>query len=100
MRDKLREVVLTTLQEIHERSNRTQTLTANEETVLFGIGGILDSLGLVNLIVGIEQRLEDELGVTLILADERAMAQKNSPFRTVGSLLDYIARLIEENGNG
>lgn len=65
-----------------------------EETRLIGQGAILDSLGLVSLIVEVEQRLSDELGIHLILADERAMSQKRSPFRSIGALADYIYDLM------
>jgi acyl carrier protein len=68
----------------------------SEQTYLIGQGAVLDSLGLVNLILEIEQRLEMEHNVTLVLADERAMSQKHSPFRSVQSLTDYICRLAGE----
>ncbi len=70
----------------------------NEETRLIGQNAILDSLGLVSLIVEVEQHVADDLGVTLILADERAMSQKRSPFRSIGSLADYICDLVAEQG--
>jgi acyl carrier protein len=47
------------------------------------------------LIVAVEQNIEDEFDITIILADERAMSQKHSPFRTVRSLVDYIETLID-----
>ncbi len=66
------------------------------ETQLFGRGSKLDSLGLVNLVVATEARL-GEAGVAIALADERAMSQKQSPFRTVGTLCDYILALVQES---
>lgn len=66
-----------------------------ESTVLFGSEGIFDSLGLVSLIVDVEQKLEDR-GISIILGDERAVSQKHSPFRSVQSLADYICQLIDE----
>ncbi|MBU0983648.1 MAG: acyl carrier protein [candidate division Zixibacteria bacterium] len=72
-------------------------LDSSAETVLFGAGSKLDSLGLVNLIVGTEQRLQDRFGVAVTIADERAMSQKNSPFRTVGTLADYVELLLGES---
>jgi acyl carrier protein len=66
-----------------------------ESTVLFGRNGIFDSLGLVSLIVDVEQRIEDH-GISIILGDERAVSQKHSPFRTVQSLAEYICKLIGE----
>jgi len=69
------------------------------ETQLFGRGSRLDSLGLVNLVVATEARLA-ESGAALALADERAMSQKQSPFRTVETLCDYIASALQEGELG
>lgn len=68
----------------------------NGNTVLLGAEGILDSMGLVSLIVAVEQDVEDEFGKEITIADAKAMSQKNSPFRTVGSLVDYIETLLNE----
>ncbi len=68
----------------------------NGNTVLLGAEGILDSMGLVSLIVAVEQDVEDEFGKEITIADAKAMSQKNSPFRTVGSLVDYIEILLNE----
>jgi len=50
------------------------------DLVLYGGAGKLDSIGLVNLIVATEQRLEDIFEISLTLADEKSMSQRNSPF--------------------
>ena len=59
------------------------------DTRLFGREGLLDSIGLVRLIIEVEQALEDELGKPLSLADEKALSLKSSPYRTVGTLAEY-----------
>ncbi len=64
------------------------------ETPLYGQTGVLDSLGLVSLIVGVEQAIEDRFGAPVSLADEKAMSQKHSPYRTVGSLAEFAARQL------
>ncbi|NJN98474.1 MAG: hypothetical protein HC875_32500 [Anaerolineales bacterium] len=74
----------------------TDSAPLNEETRLIGREAVLDSMGLVNLIIEVEQRLEDEHDVTVVLADERAMSQKNSPFRSVQTLADYICQVAAE----
>ena len=79
--------------------NEGLLIEKSPKTVLFGNEGVLDSLGLVNLVIAIEQNIEDEYGISLALADERAMSQKHSPFRTIGSLVDYIEILLEEKLN-
>ena len=71
----------------------------NFDTTIYGNDSRLDSLGLINLIVAVEQNVEDKFDITITLADERAMSQEISPFRTVGSLADYIEMILEENKN-
>jgi D-alanine--poly(phosphoribitol) ligase subunit 2 len=66
------------------------------DTPLFGKAGLFDSLGLVNLILALEEAIQDDTGVAVTLADERAMSQARSPFRTVGSLAGYAFQMVEE----
>ncbi len=62
----------------------------SEDTVLVGADAVLDSLGVVQLIVEVEQRVEQAHGVSVTLASDKAMSQRNSPFRTVGVLADHV----------
>ena len=71
-----------------------QKIAKSVDTALLGASSKLDSLDLVNLIISTEQKLEEELDIHLTLADEKAMSQKNSPFRTVTSLAEYILLLL------
>ncbi|MCA9405640.1 MAG: acyl carrier protein [Candidatus Omnitrophica bacterium] len=71
-------------------------LEKTPNTILFGPGRQLDSLGFVNLIVAVEERLCDETGQSLTLADEKAMSRQNSPFRTIATLSEYIQSRLEE----
>ena len=97
--EKVIQAIFDAIDEINEQyAEEQQRLTKLADTVLFGESGKLDSLGLVNLIVATEQRLEELFDVSLTLADEKAMSQKNSPFRTVGTLAEYISKLLEETG--
>jgi acyl carrier protein len=68
----------------------------SESSALFGKGALLDSVGLVSLVASLEQAIEDEKGVSVSLADERAMSQRHSPFLTIGSLAEYAQTLIRE----
>ena len=86
--------------EINERLTRDRRLTKSPDTILFGKGGNLDSLGLVNLITLTEQKVEDKFGITITLADERALSPKETRFKTIGTLVDYVCLLLEEKANG
>ena len=65
---------------------------------LYGENSSMDSLGLVSFLINLEQKIEDQLGITITIADEKAMSLKNSPFRTIGTLSEYLKeRLIKIN---
>lgn len=76
---------------------RPETLAIgdDEQAVLFGEKGALDSLALVSLIVDVEEALTDRTGIAVSLADERAMARFRNPFRTIGSFADYIEATLQ-----
>jgi acyl carrier protein len=81
----------------NEQSGKNHQLKKSPATILFGKGGKLDSLALVTLISEVEEKVTDELGVSIALADERALSQKNSPFLTLQSLTQYVSVLIDEH---
>jgi len=68
----------------------------NAETRLFGANALLDSVTLVSLLVEVEQQINDTIGTEILLADDRAMSQKHSPFRNIGTLADYVLMLLSE----
>lgn len=94
--EKITQSVFSAIDDVNQSLPPEQRIEKAPDTVLFGHGGKLDSLGLVNLIVAIEQEIEASFGTTITLADEKAMSQNNSPFRTVESLVDYISLLLDE----
>lgn len=63
---------------------------------LFGRGGCFDSLGLVNFLADLEYLLAQQYERELVLASERAMSLRRSPFRDVDSLVAYIGELLTE----
>ena len=92
-------VIINSIKELNNNLSKDNKLELSKKTILFGKDGKLDSLGLVNLLVIMEQNIEDEFDVSITIADERAMSQKYSPFRTIGSLADYIEMLLKEKSN-
>jgi len=68
-----------------------------EDTILFGKEGVLDSMGLVTLIVAVEQAIEDKYDKAAGLADEKAMSQARSPYRSVATLAGYAVQELESD---
>jgi acyl carrier protein len=99
-KDAVRRVLFEAIDEINDTLPDNRKLQKLPETQLFGRESGLDSLGLVNLIVAFEQRLGDELGLGLTLADEKALSRTSSPFRSVDALANYVLELVEHSDNG
>ena len=91
---RIRDVVYEALEDINLQLPAAQRFALDDETVLCAAGAGLDSLGLVNLIVGVEERLRRTLGCEVNLADESLLGQADSPFRTVATLVAFIASLV------
>ena len=89
-------LIYAAIDEVNPALPPDRQIEKSPETQLFGRGSRLDSLGLVNLVVATEARLMDS-GAAVSLADERAMSQKQSPFRSVETLCDYIATVLQES---
>jgi acyl carrier protein len=83
-------IVLESLNEVFVQGGTSPPGPVTEETVLVGNEAVLDSLGVVQLIVEVEQRVEQTHGISVTLANDKAMSQRNSPFRTVGVLADHV----------
>ena len=71
-------------------------LDKNNNTILTGENGSLDSLGLINFIVVLEQGIEDTFRKTITLTDEQLLADTNGPFHTLGSLTEYLAEKLRD----
>ncbi len=94
MQDKILELIIRTARELGE-DELSLGGDLDADTRLFGADGVLDSMGLVTLIVAVEQAIEDELDESVALADEKALSQARSPYRTVSTMAEYAADQLQ-----
>ena len=76
-----------------------ESIELSLDSKLFGGGGPLDSMALVNLIVDLEELIEDDYGKTITLADEKAMSRRTSPFSRVQNLIDYVQEQLNSDND-
>lgn len=96
VRENIVNLILASLKAHFDEINETVDLSEGENIKLFGGEGLLDSIGLVTFIVEVEERLEDEFDVSVVLADEKAMSRRTSPFSRVSYLVDYIFEILNQ----
>ena len=93
-KEQVLQLVLTTVSEEADEIGYDELRAPTAETPLFGGDAGVDSLSLVRLVAAIERAAEVRFGKNIVLADEKAMSMRNSPFRTAGALADLLyARL-------
>jgi hypothetical protein len=98
MKQQILDSLYQAIDDVNRERPSDRQLSKSVDTALYGSSSDLDSLGLVNFVVAAEQRIEAALGKSLVLADDRALAQEPSPFRSVGALADYVEVLLREEG--
>ena len=91
--DVLEALVLECLSRLNEGRRPEDRLDVSPEAAIFGHGSRLDSLGLVTLLIEIEEQLASR-GRSITLADAHAMSQARSPFRDVPALVRYLDQLL------
>lgn len=91
------QIVHGAVDDINEQLPPVERLEKKPDTVLSSETGGLDSLTLINLVVEVESRTEQELGRTVTLVTEDAFSLSPSPFSTIGSLAGYLHDLVNES---
>ena len=81
------------LQEVIEEQSENQDLKASSLVPLVGAEAVITSMGLVSLIADVESAVTDKYDVEINLVNEQALSRKQSPFRTIDTLADYILEL-------
>lgn len=92
----IKKIIFQAIDEINLDLPKNKQITKTDNTQLFGSQSPLDSLELVNLIVSIEDKIDTEFDKSITIANEKAMSMKNSPFRDVKSLTDFVLTLLDE----
>jgi acyl carrier protein len=94
-RERIEHVVLGAIRQANLARTPNAQLHASADAVIFGAGSPLDSLGLVALLIDIEEAFAAD-GMDISLSDSRAMSARQSPFRTVDSLVAHIESVLKE----
>ena len=99
-KDQVARIVLKAIDELNATLPDDQQVAKALTTRLLGCAGQVDSLGLVNLIVSVEQKVQEAFDVIVVLADEKAMSQAGSPFRSVETLVELtLDRVNDSDGS-
>ena len=95
MKTEINKLVVEALEELNEELDVDYLKNITDETEIFGGDDALDSLSLVRLVTAVEMSVNDRYDSNVLLASEKAMSMRNSPYRTVASLTAFIIEELE-----
>ncbi|WP_188769634.1 acyl carrier protein [Novosphingobium endophyticum] len=90
MRDRIIDTVCGAIRELNGDLGYDHLNSPTLETELYGGDSGLDSLSLVMLVSAVEAAVADNFGREVVLASEKAMSMRHSPYRSVGSFVEFI----------
>jgi len=89
--DVILNIIYGCIDELNQQLPENGRLVKSAETVLAGDGGVLDSLGLITLLVDIELVLAERHGISVAILDILMAEQENQArIHTVAALLDWV----------
>ena len=91
--DELKTLLLQCVSEYADQTGRQ--LQVQDDTPLLGPSAEVDSLGLVMIVTSFESKVNEKFDSQIVLANEKAMSMKRSPFRSVEALSSYADELLE-----
>jgi hypothetical protein len=89
-------VIFGAIAALNAERDPARRITPGPDTGLFGADADLDSLEFVSVITDVETSLNVDHGLSVALADDRAMSRRVSPYTSVATLRDYILELLGE----
>jgi len=84
------EIIIATLKEVDPNLGEIA-----EDAVLSGVNAVVDSIGFVNFLVSLEQALDQRVDLASVFIEQSEVNPADSPFRTVASLTDWIAGMLD-----
>ena len=90
-RDQALQLVYDAIDSVNPQLPQTRRLAKAPETVIVGPSGQLDSLGIINFLLALEERASEAAGTSVQLLDDTAFLAENERFRTVDALARYLA---------
>ena len=88
------QLIRAAIAELNPQLPKEQQLEGSAGTPIYGNNGKLDSLGMANLIVILEQKIEEHYGFRVDLMQDDTISLGGEHFKTVNSLDLYISRIV------
>lgn len=98
MADRILPIIVSVVEEINKTREERIPTDNVLDLCLYGDAGVFESMYLVAFLSMVEEGLEDEFGVEVSLASEKAVSRRVSPFSSVSRLIGFIEEELQLAG--
>jgi len=88
------EAIYSAVDEINNQLPTAQQLAKQEDTIILGEGGTLDSLGTIQLLVAIEEHIATSVGGNIDLMDGNLLSLQDGSLQSIDSLTHFITEKL------
>lgn len=88
----IRKIVLESLEELNKVYKKPELTNITNESLIYDN---LDSMGILDLIIEIEGRLQKHYGEFIQIADDSIMDEVKTPFKTFESLIHFVEKKVD-----
>jgi len=99
MRDEIFHIVGAALKDLNEELDYDSLREIDGSTPIFGGVEGIDSLSLVALVASLEHQISKTFEKQVVIADEKVMSERNSPFKTVDTLVEFISAKLSNGAH-
>jgi hypothetical protein len=87
----IEELIFEVIDDVNDQLPAEEKLEKSMQTVIVGDEGKLDSLGVINFLVSLEEKVVSSTGKSLALMSDELFAQESGVLHTVSSIKQYIS---------
>ena len=94
--ERVSKAVFSAVDELNTQLPAGVSVEKSLDAPLYGVGGKLESLDFVTLIMEVEEKINAEFGTDITIADENLLSKAKSPFSTLRTLIEYLEELLKQ----
>jgi serine/threonine protein kinase HipA of HipAB toxin-antitoxin module len=89
------QIVYTAIDEVNlDQDDVALHIAKSPDALLFARNSSVDSLTLVRLFLTVERIIEEKAAKEIVLVDESAFEEEQSPFATIGGLVNHVDKIL------
>jgi acyl carrier protein len=94
--ERISKAVYAAVDDVNQQLPKGVQIDKSLDAPLYGAAGKLESLDFVTLIMEVEEKINAEFGTDITIADENLLSKEKSPFSTLGTLIEYLQELMNQ----